>query len=141
MTSKRENILAAVRTALTGTSGVGTRIYRSRQEAFARDESPAIVIEAVNDQAIIETSLPTLTWILTVRIAIIVRGSVPDQLADPIIVSAHSKLMADLTLGGYAMDIAPQGVTFDMADADQTAGVIMCDYLIRYRTTLSSLES
>jgi hypothetical protein len=141
MTSKRENILAAVRTALTGTSGVGTRIYRSRQQAFARDESPAIVIEAVNDQAIIETSLPTLTWILTVRIAIIVRGSVPDQLADPIIVSAHSKLMADLTLGGYAMDIAPQGVTFDMTDADQTAGVIMCDYLIRYRTTLSSLES
>jgi hypothetical protein len=141
MTSKRENILAAVRTALTGTSGVGTRIYRSRQEAFARDESPAIVVEAVNDQAIIETSLPTLTWILTVRIAIIVRGSVPDQLADPIIVSAHSKLMADLTLGGYAMDIAPQGVNFDMAEADQTAGVIMCDYLIRYRTTLSSLES
>ena len=141
MTSKRENILAAVRTALTGTSGVGTRIYRSRQESFARDESPAIVVEPVNDQALIETSLPTLTWNLTVRIAVIVRGSVPDQLADPIIVSAHSKLMAGLTLGGYAMDIAPQGVNFDMADADQSAGVIMCDYLIRYRTTLSSLES
>lgn len=141
MSSKRENILAAVRTALTGTSGVGTRIYRSRQEAFARDESPAIVIEPINDQAIIETSLPTLTWTLTVRVAVIVRGTTPDQIADPIIVSAHSKLMADLTLGGYAMDIAPQGVNFDMADADQTAGVIMCDYLIRYRTTLNSLES
>lgn len=141
MSSKRENILAAVRTALTGTSGVGTRIYRSRQEAFARDESPAIVVEPINDQAIIETSLPTLTWTLTVRVAVIVRGTTPDQIADPIIVSAHSKLMADLTLGGYAMDIAPQGVNFDMADADQTAGVIMCDYLIRYRTTLSSLES
>lgn len=141
MSSKRENILAAVRTALTGTSGVGTRIYRSRQEAFARDESPAIVVEPVNDQAIIETSLPTLTWTLTVRVAVIVRGTTPDQIADPIIVSAHSKLMADLTLGGYAMDIAPQGVNFDMADADQTAGVIMCDYLVRYRTTLTSLES
>lgn len=141
MTSKREQILTAVRTALTGTSGVGTRIYRSRQEAFARAESPAIVIEPVNDQALIETSLPTLTWALTVRIAVIVRGTTPDQLADPIVVSAHSKLMADTNLGGYAMDIAPQGVNFDMADADQTAGVIMCDYLIRYRTTLSSLES
>jgi hypothetical protein len=141
MSSRRENILAAVRTALTGTSGVGTRIYRSRQEAFSRSESPALVIEPVNDQAIIETSLPTLTWALTVRIAVVVRGLVPDQLADPSIVSAHSRLMADLTLGGYAMDIAPQGVNFDMADADQSAGVIMCDYLIRYRTTLSSLES
>ena len=141
MTTKRESILAAVRTALTGTIGVSTRIYRSRQEAFARSESPAIVVEPVNDQAIIETSLPTLTWNLTVRIAVIVRGLIPDQLADPIIASAHSKVMADLTLGGYAMDIAPQGVNFDMAEADQSAGVIMCDYLIRYRTTLSSLES
>ena len=141
MTTKRETILAAVRTALTGTTGVSTRIYRSRQEAFARSESPAIVVEPVNDQAIIETSLPTLTWNLTVRIAVIVRGLIPDQLADPIIVSAHAKLMSDLTLGGHAMDIAPQGVNFDMAEADQTAGVIMCDYLIRYRTTLSSLES
>lgn len=141
MATKREMIMAAVRTALTGTTGVGNRIYRSRQEAFARSESPAIVVEPVNDQAIIETSLPTLTWQLTVRIAVIVRGLIPDQLADPIIVSAHSKLMADLTLGGYAMDIAPQGVNFDMAEADQTAGVIMCDYLIRYRTTLNSLES
>jgi hypothetical protein len=82
-----------------------------------------------------------LTWSLTVRIAIIVRGAIPDQLADPIVNSAHTKLMADLTLGGYAMDIIPQGVNFDMAEADQTAGVIMCDYLIRYRTTLTNLES
>jgi hypothetical protein len=141
MSSKRENILAAVRTALTGTTGVGTRIYRDRQSAFARDETPAIVVEPVNDQAAVETSLPTLTWSLTVRVAIIVRGSLPDQVADPIIVSAHSKLMADLTLGGYAMDIIPQGVNFDMAEADQIAGVIMCDYLIRYRTTLTNLES
>ena len=141
MTTKRENILAAVRTALTGTTGVGTRIYRDRQSAFARDETPAIVVEPVNDQAAVETSLPTLTWSLTVRIAIIVRGAIPDQLADPIVNSAHTKLMADLTLGGYAMDIIPQGVNFDMAEADQTAGVIMCDYLIRYRTTLTNLES
>lgn len=141
MTTKRETIIAAVRTALTGTTGVGTRIYRSRQEAFARAECPALLIEPINDQALIETSLPTLTWALTLRVAIIVRGNIPDQQADPIVASAHSKIMADTSLGGYAMDIAPQGVNFDMADADQTAGVIMCDYLIRYRTTLSSLES
>ena len=139
MTTRRETILAAVRTALTGTTGVGTRIYRSRSEPLARSESPAIVVEPVSDQAQQNTSLPTLDWSLTVRVAVIVRGLVPDQQADPIIESLHSKLMADLTLGGISIDIQPVSVQFDMIEADQPAGVISCNYLIRYRTAVSNL--
>jgi hypothetical protein len=89
MTTKREQVLTAIRTALTGTTGVSTRIYRSRVEPLSRGESPAIVIEPVSDTAQQNTSLPTLDWSLTVRVAIIVRGNVPDQLADPI-VPAHT---------------------------------------------------
>lgn len=141
MTTKRENILAAVRTALTGTTGVSTRIYRSRVEPLARGESPAIVVEPVSDTAAQNTALPTLDWSLTVRVAIIVRGDIPDQLADPIVASAHSKIMADLTLGGYAIDVQPQSVSFDLMEADQPAGVIMMDYLVRYRTSVADLSS
>ena len=141
MTTKRETILAAVRTALTGTSGVSTRIYRSRVEPLARGETPAIVVEPVQDQADQNTSLPRLDWSMTVRVAIIVRGAIPDQVADPIIEDMHSKLMADLTLGGYAIDIQPQTVTFDLSEADQPSGVIACDYLIRYRTSVANLAS
>lgn len=141
MTTRRETILAAVRTALTGTTGVSTRIYRSRVEPLARGESPAIVIEPVNDQAEQNTSLPTLDWSLTVRVSVIVRGAIPDQLADPIIESLHSQLMADLTLGGVAMDIRPQAVNFELVEADQPAGVIGCDYLIRYRTANANLAT
>ena len=141
MTTRRERILAAVRTALTGTTGVSTRIYRSRVEPMARAESPAIVVEPVSDSAEQNTSLPTLDWSLTVRVAVIVRGAIPDQVADPIIESLHSKLMADLTLGGYAIDIQPQSVNFEMVEADQPAGVISCDYLIRYRTSVTNLAT
>ena len=141
MTTKRENILAAVRTALTGTTGVSTRIYRSRVEPLARGESPAIVVEPVSDTAAQNTALPTLDWSLTVRVAIIVRGDIPDQLADPIVADAHSKIMADLTLGGYAIDVQPQSVSFDLMEADQPAGVIMMDYLVRYRTSVADLSS
>lgn len=141
MTTRRETILAAVRTALTGTTGVSTRIYRSRVEPLSRGESPAIVVEPVSDTAEQNTSLPTLDWSLTVRVAVIVRGAIPDQVADPIVESLHSKLMADLTLGGYAIDIQPQGVNFDMVEADQPAGVISCDYLIRYRTSVTNLAT
>ena len=139
MTTKREQVLTAIRTALTGTTGVGTRIYRSRVEPLARQESPAIVIEPISDQAQQNTSLPTLDWSLTVRVAIIVRGNVPDQLADPIVESAHARLMADLTLGGYAIDVQPQNVAFELMEADQPAGVISLDYLVRSRTNVADL--
>jgi len=139
MATKRESILAAIRTALTGTTGVSTRIYRSRVEPLTRGESPAIVVEPVSDTAEQNTALPTLDWSLTVRVAVIVRGDVPDQVADPIVQSLHAKIMADLTLGGYAIDVQPVSVSFDMMEADQPAGVIACDYLVRYRTNVANL--
>ena len=139
MTTRREQILSAITTALAGTTGVGSRIYRSRVEAFSRGESPAISLEPINDTPATNTSLPTLDWSLTVRIAVIVRGAIPDQLADPIVESLHSLLMADLTLGGYAMDIIPSSVDFQLIEADQPAGVVLCDYVIRYRTSLADL--
>jgi len=141
MTTKRESILAAIKTTLAGTTGVGTRIWRSRVQALARQESPAIVVEPISDNAEQNTSLPTLDWSLTVRVAVIVRGDVPDQQADATVQSLHSKIMADLTLGGYAIDVQPQGVSFDLVEADQPAGVIACDYLVRYRTSLTDLTS
>lgn len=141
MTTKREQVLTAIRTALTGTTGVSTRIYRSRVEPLSRGESPAIVIEPVSDTAQQNTSLPTLDWSLMVRVAVIVRGNVPDQLADPIVQDMHSKITADLTLGGYAIDVQPQSVEFEMMEADQPAGVISCLYLVRYRTTVADLSS
>jgi hypothetical protein len=141
MTTKRESILAAIKTTLAGTTGVGTRIWRSRVQALARQESPAIVVEPISDNAEQNTSLPTLDWSLTVRVAVIVRGDVPDQQADATVESLHSKMMADLTLGGYAIDVQPQGVSFDLVEADQPAGVIACDFLVRYRTSLTDLTS
>lgn len=141
MASKRETILAAVRTALTGTTGVSNRIYRSRVEPVSRAESPALVVEPLSDTAAQNTALPTLDWSMIVRITVIVRGVVPDQLADPIIQSLHSRLMADLTLGGYAIDIQPIGVTFNFTEADGAAGEIQCDYRVLYRTSVTNLAS
>ncbi len=141
MTTRRETILAAIASTLAGTTGVSTRIYRSRVEPLSRGESPALVIEPISDSAEQLTSLPRLDWSLTVRIAVIVRGNIPDQVADATIESLHSKLMADLTLGGYAIDIQPQGVNFEMVEADQPAGVISCDYLVRYRTSVANLAT
>jgi hypothetical protein len=140
MTTKRESILTAIAAALVGTTGVSTRIYRSRVEPITRGESPAIVIEPISDSAQQNTALPTLDWSLVVRVAVIVRGNIPDQLADPTVESLHAKMMADLTLGGYAIDVQPQSVSFELVEADQPAGVIACDFLVRYRTEVANLS-
>lgn len=138
--TRRETILAAMRTALTGTTGVSTRIYRSRVEALSRAETPAIVVEPIRDDAD-RGVWPKLDWTLTVRIAVIVRGAIPDQVADPVVESLHGKLMADATLGGLAVDLYPVGVQFELVDADQPAGVISVDYAIRYRTSATNLTT
>jgi len=141
MTTKRESILADIASSLAGTVQVGSRIYRSRVVPLSRGESPAIVVEPVSDTAQQNTSLPTLDWSLTVRVSVICRGAVPDQQADPIVEDMHSKIVADLTLGGYAIDVQPESVSFEMLDADQPAGVISCTYVVRYRTSVADLSS
>lgn len=141
MTTKRERILRIIKDKLTPTRGVDGRVYRSRVTAVQRAESPAIVIEAISDTPAQNTSLPTLDWRMRVRVSVIVRGDTPDELADPIIENMHSRMVADLTLGGYAIDVQPDEVTFNMFDSDQPAGVIFNDYIIQYRTSVASLAT
>ena len=139
MTSKREQILAAIYTALQGTAGVSTRIYRSRVEPMARNETPAIVVEPANITYQQNTSLPKLDSTLRVRVVVIVRANVPDQAADATIVDLHSRIMADLTLGGLAIDVQPTQTTFNIVEADQPAGVISCEYDVLYRTQVDDI--
>ena len=141
MSTKREQILAAIATTLEGTANVGARIYRSRVEAFARKEAPALVIEPGTDSAAEEqVSTCKIDWRLPVLIAVYTRGAIPDQLADPIIASIHSQLMADRTLGGLAMDIWPGTVDPQMEKADQPALWTVCTYNVRYRTSITDLS-
>ena len=139
MATKREQILARIATNLVGTVGVSNRIYRSRVEALARAELPAIVVEYIKDEAEMKGSLPYLDWLLIVRLTVVTRGNLPDQLADPTIESIHSKLLADITLNSLAFDIIPVRVEFDVLDTDLPTGISMLFYKVKYRTPLNSI--
>jgi hypothetical protein len=141
MTTKREQILAQIASTLASTAGVSGRVYRSRVTAAARAESPMIVIEPVNDTSQQLTSLPKLDWTMRVRVVVIVRSVNTYTDADPIIESMHSKIMSDLTLGGYAIDVQPVLTTFEFLDADQPAGVFSNEYDVKYRTTVADLTT
>lgn len=139
MTTKRENILAGIQAVLAGTAGVGTRIYRTRVDAVARVESPAIIIQPIRDVSAQNTSLPKLDWTMTVRVTVIERADIPDQAADDTVESVHSKIMSDLTLGGYAIDVQPVRTEFQFLEADKPAALIACEFEVRYRTELADL--
>ena len=145
MTTIRENILDELKTALTGTTNVGSRIFRERVTPLAnRNELPCLVIEPLNDNADLHLSLPKIDWTLSVSITVIVAGSsstTPSEAADPIVESLHAKVVNDLTLNGNAIDVRPQSVDWDFLDSDQPTGVVTCTYIIRYRSSLTSLAS
>ena len=142
MASKREQIIAALKTTLAGTTGVSTRIYRSRIEPITNGESPAIVIEPVTDEPSINSSnYLKIDWTLRVRIVVIVRGTIPDNVGDPTVESLFTKVLNDPTVGGLAKDIRPATQTFEVLDADQPAGLITCEFEIDYRTSYNSLST
>jgi hypothetical protein len=139
---KREQILAAIVTTLANTTGVSTRIYRSRQEAFARAEAPCLLIEpGIDVPSDDPVSTCKIDWTLPVDITVHTRGAIPEQLAAPIIDSLHGKLMADETLGGLAMRIWPGPVNHQREQADATAGWTTCTYTVRYRTSVTDLKA
>ena len=142
MASKREQIIAPLKTTLAGTTGVSTRIYRSRIEPLTNGESPAIVIEPVTDEpSINSTSYLKIDWTLRIRIVVIVRGTIPDNVGDPTVESLFTKVLNDPTVGGLAKDIRPATQTFEVLDADQPAGLITCEFEIDYRTSYNSLST
>jgi hypothetical protein len=138
--SIREQILNRIATVtLPGTVQVGSRIYRSRAQAYSRSEAPAITVSPGEDNPVnaprtIGASLGKLDQLLPVLIEIYVRGDVPDQLADPIGVDVHARMMADRTMGGLAHDVQPDGWAPQYEPADATAGWIGHRFLVRYRT-------
>ena len=142
MATKRERILAAIKTNLANTVGVGTRIYRSRAEALTRSETPAIIIEPISDTPAEKQNFnDRINWDFRIRISVVVRGSIPDQVADPTIESLHTKVLTDPSIGGLALDIRPSTTNFEILEADQPAGVISCEFDIEYRTTYNSLTT
>jgi hypothetical protein len=145
--TRQEDILDYVATELAATDGATGRVYRSRTEAYSRNESPAVSIEPGLDSA---TSQPVSTcyidWTFQLVIAVFSKGehgaSGPsaDQVADPVIHSIHSLLMADRRLGGNAMDVWPISRDPQLVSAEDPSIVTVLTYQVRYRTGITDLS-
>jgi hypothetical protein len=145
--TRQEDILAYVATELAATDGAIGRVYRSRTEAYSRDESPAVSIEPGLDSAASQpVSTCYIDWTFQLVIAVFAKGQhgaagpSADQVADPVIHSIHSLLMADRSLGGHAMDVWPVSRDPQLVSADDPAIVTVLTYQVRYRTGITDLS-
>lgn len=149
MSSKAEQIRDAVHAlfttpALTGIGAAG--VQDDPDYAFEVRDLPFVAVYAGDepppDRSLIGARDHTLT--LTVRITA-KKGGVTNKSAlsscDPLLVATYARLMADLTLGGKALDIR-QGATRRQRDVIEVpVAYTEVDYEIDYRSTTTSLET
>ena len=133
--TRRELILARMKTNLDAISNA--TVYRSRVEPLSRSETPAIIIEPVEDNPTDTNFFDKLDWAMRVRVSTIVRAAVPDDDSDTYTQQVHLRLMADPTINSYALDLTPDRTDFSLVEADIPLGIISQDFIVRYRTSRS----
>lgn len=84
--SIREQIVQALATSVAALPGV-TGVCRSRVEAYSRDESPALTIEAGQAIPTIH-ALCKIDWSMDLLVSAYARGAVPDTAADAVLTAA-----------------------------------------------------
>jgi hypothetical protein len=142
MDSKRERILQHVASVLEDIEAVNGRVFRSRIEAFQRSEAPAIVIEPGPDEAAAPSASNCwIDWTFVLVVAVITRGQIPEQMADPIVQDIHSRLMSNRSLGGVSMDVWPMGVEPTFEKADRPSLWTVMTFRVRYRTSTTDLSA
>jgi hypothetical protein len=152
MATKQEQIVAYTAALLVGVNGVGNRIYRSRTEAYSRDESESISVEPGSATTATEpVSTCKIDWTLQLLIAVFSRGTIApsgtpllglsaDQAADPVIQEVHSRMMADRGMGGLAMDCWLLSRDPQIVSAEHPSMVTVLTYRVRYRTSVTDLS-
>jgi hypothetical protein len=148
MPSKAEQIAARVAALLAGATAAGPRVYRDREDAFTREESPALLIECLDEQTrtLGGADIPALPARadvdeLRLGVTVIVRAASWQSVADGVRVAAHAALVGDATLRGLIAGLARDRCEWRAASADQPFGYAAQIYRITYHTRATALDS
>lgn len=146
MPSRAEAIAARVAAVLTGATAAGANVYRDRAEAMTREESPAILIELID-----EDSSPLGggrqafageqdTDVLRLAVIVCVRSASWQTVADGVRVAAHALLMGDATLRGLVASLRRDRCEWKAASADLPFGYAAQIYAAKYATRAHALD-
>jgi hypothetical protein len=141
VSSVREQILQVLAIKLATVPNVS--VFRSRENAVAREEGIAILLQPENEQVEKRASNPggLVLKNLLLDMSIIARGDPADEIADAAVVAAHAQIMADPTLGNLCSQIIEHSTEWKFQEADLTAVEVLVRYQIRYATTTNDLTT
>lgn len=131
MNSVADQIGDAIIAALGAAAGIDGRVFRSRELAIVRNETPCIVVLLAEEASTVFGKHVDDNR-LTVDIEITTRGDPYDKIADPIAVDAHRLLRTDAVLAGIVTEVRRKERTWAAQEADATAGCVTMKYELRY---------
>jgi hypothetical protein len=148
MPSSPEQICARIAAVLTGATAAGARVYRDREDAFTREESPAIVVECIDEDTQAQgggahPGLPLLQSersSLRVAVTVAVRSAGWQTVADAVRVQTHALLMADPTLRALHAGMARDRCEWKAASADLPFGYVAQIYRFTYLNRAHALD-
>lgn len=146
MPSKAEAIAARVEVVLTGATDAGLNVYRDRADAFSRAESPAILIELVDeDSTPLGGGRPGFAGeqdqdVLRLAVIVCVRDASWQTSADAVRCQAHALLAGDATLRGLLASWRRARCEWKAASADQPFGYAAQIYAAKYATRAHALD-
>lgn len=128
-----EQILACVKTILTGTTRAGARVYRARRAAFGQDELPAINLHRTptENNAHAERLSRTLVGF---EIELHDQGDDWETTTDDFHMEVHALLLADVPLAALGRGLQCTGTDPLGDEADFIAGKLLARYQIHVLT-------
>lgn len=142
MPSKAEQVAARVAAVLTSASTGALAVYRDRNDALTREESPVILVELVDEGSKPRSSSPAMDVdLLRLQVCICVRGDAWQTVADAVRVAAHAALMADATLRDLlGPSLRRERAEWRSADTDLPFGYCNQLYQCQYLTLNQGLD-
>ena len=145
MSSKADQIIQAIRTALTVPRMSTVQpdgIFLDLVNAIDQGTTLAIAIEEGDEPAPnLDGLIRTAERRINIDVHVVTKSSAPLRTADPALVESYNRIMADRTLGGLALDIQEGDTQRRRSAAERPVGAITKTYTVEFRTASHSLES
>lgn len=131
MTSIVSAAVGAIVAVLSSGTPVAPQVARVRLRPLSATQSLAVVVRPLQSEAAVYSQSPDLpvSWTSAISVECYARTSAattPDVAVDSLVEAVYARLMADTTLGGAVISLAPQSITWDFdADGEQTACVAL----------------
>ncbi len=150
MPSLAEQICSRVHTLLLNATDAGANVYRDRQDAFTREETPAILVEASDEQTdtlgggtgagLLRPMAQVDRDTLRISVTVCVRSAAWQQVADAVRVQAHALLVSDAALRALAPGLRRDRCEWRSANTDLPFGYAAQGYQFTYLTRAHALD-